>query len=136
MRERPATEIIRGLLWVNLAAGFILYVSLYRHLSGVLTLIRNLTPPLLLIGGFALVWSRDRSIIRRRRYQGEETEVIVVTNRDALLHDTIAFLTALLIIVMPIVLSGDGVDFIDLLQAGLALLAISFLRHYYFSKTQ
>ena len=34
-------DVIRGLLWANLIAGFILYVTYYRQLEGALALLRT-----------------------------------------------------------------------------------------------
>ncbi len=134
MREGNVSTIIRGLLWVNLTAGFILYVTFYRQLSGALTIVRNLTVPLIFTCGLALAYSRDRSIIRRRFTHGEETEVIVVTYWDALLSDVAAFLTAIATLLLPVLLDERGLNLVDLLQAGLVLGAMTYLRNYYWGK--
>lgn len=129
-----AYDVIRGLLWVNLLAGFILYVTYYRHLAGALTLIRNVTPSIIFICGSILIFSHDKSIIRRRRIRNEEYESVTLTYWDALINDVLAFLTAAAILALPGLLEAHGLDFIDLLQAALAFLAIIYIRNYYFSK--
>lgn len=121
-------------MWLNLLAGFVLYVTYYRQLQGALTIIRNITPPLIFILGMILAYSHDRSVIRRRRSRGEETEVIVVTYWDAMISDVLSFLTAIAILIAPVLLSERGVDLIDVLQAGLAFTALAYLRNFYFRK--
>ena len=81
-----------------------------------------------------LAFSRDRSVIRRHRVQGEETETIVISYRDAMLHDAISFLTAMAIVVVPTLASKDGINLIDIIQAALAFMALSYLRTFYFGK--
>ena len=134
MRNDNVAQIIRGLMWVNLLAGFILYVTYYRQLQGALTIIRNITPPLIFVSGMILAYSHDRSVIHRRRTLGEETDVIVVTYWDAMVSDVLAFLTAIAILIAPVLLSERGVDLIDVLQAGLAFAALAYLRSFYFGK--
>lgn len=134
MREGNVSNIIRSLLWVNLAAAFILYVTFYRQLQGALVILRNSIPPIIFTCGMILAYSHDRSIIRRRRNYGEEREVIVVTYWDALLSDVLAFLTAIAILLLPVLLNERGLDVVDLLQAALALGAMTYLRNYYWGK--
>ncbi|TSC76956.1 MAG: hypothetical protein G01um101431_139 [Parcubacteria group bacterium Gr01-1014_31] len=134
MPDQKPADIIRGLLWINLIAGFILYITYYHQLEGALEIIRNITPPLIFLAGMILAFSRDRSIIRRHRVQGEETETIVISYRDAMLHDAISFLTAMAIVVVPTLASKDGISLIDIIQAALAFLALSYLRTFYFGK--
>lgn len=127
-------DIIRGLLWANLIAGFILYVTYYRELEGALKLIRDVAPPLMFIAGAILIASHDRGIIRRRRIQGEEREYLVVTYWDALVCDVIAFLTAAAVLALPGLLALNGLTLVDLLQAGVAFAAVAFIRNYFFNK--
>lgn len=134
MREGNVSNIIRGLLWINLAAGFILYVTFYQQLQGALIILRNSIPPLIFTCGMILAYSHDRSVIRRRRNYGEEREVIVVTYWDALLSDVLAFLTAIAILLLPVLLQERGLDVVDLLQAALTLGAMTYLRNYYWGK--
>lgn len=134
MQTSSVPGIIRGLLWINLAAGFILYVTYYHQLQGALIILRNSIPPLIFTCGMILAYSHDRSIIRRRRNYGEEREVIVVTYWDALLSDVLAFLTAIAIVLLPVLLNERGLDVVDLLQAALALGAMTYLRNYYWGK--
>ena len=134
MPNQGPADIIRGLLWINLIAGFILYITYYHQLGGALEIIRNITPPLIFLAGMILAFSRDRSVIRRHRVQGEETETIVISYRDAMLHDAISFLTAMAIVVVPTLASKDGINLIDIIQAALAFMALSYLRTFYFGK--
>ncbi|MDO8559569.1 MAG: hypothetical protein Q7S23_00835 [bacterium] len=134
MPNQSPGDVIRGLLWINLVAGFILYITYYRQLEGAFEIIRNITPPLIFLAGMILAFSRDRSVIRRRRTQGEETETIVISYRDAMLHDAVSFLTAMAIVVVPQLATNGGLNLIDIIQAGLAFLALSYLRTFYFGK--
>lgn len=134
MRVDTAPDIIRSLLWANLIAGFVLYISYYHELEGALEIIRNVTPPLILIFGMILAYSKDRSIIRRKRVQNEEYEVITLTYWDALVIDVITFLTPAAILVGAAVFSLRGIDFVDLFQAAISLASLAFVRNYIFNK--
>ena len=127
-------DVIRGLLWANLIAGFILYVTYYRQLEGALALLRDIAPPLMFIAGAILIASHDHSVIRRRRIHGEEQEHIFITYWDALVCDVLAFLAAAAVLALPGLLSANGVTVVDLLQAGVVFAAITFIRNYFFDK--
>ncbi|MDD5109647.1 MAG: hypothetical protein PHI63_00340 [Patescibacteria group bacterium] len=129
-----ASDAIRGLMWANLLAGFILYVTYYRHLEGALAFIRNAAPSIIFICGAILIFSHDKSTIRRRQIHDEDRETITLTYWDALVNDVLAFLTAAAILAFPGLLEAHGLDFIDLLQAILAFVAIIYIRNYYFNK--
>jgi len=134
MHQSSAPDVIRSLLWANLIAGFVLYVTYYHELEGALAIIRNVTPPLILIFGMMLAFSKDRSIIRRKRSLNEEYEVITITYWDALVIDVITFLTPAVILATATIFSPNGITFLDLFQAAISLVALAFVRNYIFRK--
>lgn len=127
-------KMIRGFFWYLLVVSFILYVTYYDSLQGVLGLVKDISLPLIFVFGSILVVDKYQTIIRQKRIKGEVDEVIYITYMDAMKNDLLAFATAAAILMIALFLSENGIGVVDILQAAIAFSAIYYVRVYYFNK--
>jgi len=127
-------KFIRAFLWYLLAVSFVVYVTYYDSLQGVLKIVKNIAPPLIFVFGSLLVVDKYQQIIHTRRLQGEVEEVIYITYMDALKNDLLAFFTAAGILSIAAIFSPEGIGYVDILQSVLAFVSIYYIRVYYFNK--
>lgn len=126
-------RILHGVWMGALAVGFLVYWVNARQLEGVWALVRDAAPAILFVAGAILIADRDRRTTHRRRRVGEDGDVVVLTGRDAMVNDVLAYLTGALILAVPLALGR--VDGLDIIQAIIAVGALSWIRWYYFQKS-
>ncbi len=126
-------RFLHGLWMGTVGVGFLIYWINARQLEGVWALIRDAAPSILFVAGAILIADRDRRTTRRRRRVGEDSDVVVLTGRDAMVNDVLAYLTGALILAVPLALGR--VDGLDIIQAVIAVGALSWIRWYYFQKS-
>lgn len=126
-------QILHGLWMGSLAAGFVYYWINADRFTGVLAVIRDVAPAIIFVAVTILIASRDQREARRRQRVGEEDAMIVLTSRDALVHDVVAYGTGALVLALPLALRQ--VDGINLLQGISATAALLWIRWWYFRRT-
>ena len=112
---------------------FFIYVTFFEQFKGVLGIIRDIAPSIIFVAGMILIFSYDWKNIKRRKMKNEYEEVIQLNYLDALIHDMLAFLIAIIILTIPI-LFKNNLDRIDILQALASFLLVYGLKNYYFNK--
>jgi len=126
-------KTFRAIFLFFIGVGFVVYIAYYDQLKGIWELIRNFIPAILFIAGSILSVDYYHEIIREKRIKGEQDEYICVTYVDALKNDLLAFFTAAVILIIPIIF-GERVGISDVIQAIIAFVAIYYIRIYYFRK--